>query len=221
MNTVMSTQEMSTVEFSYNWVPVRASDKKDAPPAESSPPPASVAVTVSRPSPGGEQQSFVEGSRISRSHTAEESSRHDAVEDAYDRPPPAGVCFTYYYNGCCDRAGCPYRHTLPSQSKSQVSDESQSYRQGSRPSQRDEADDDRSQQRAEYSTSSSRRSPYRSTTTRYDNHNYDPEYFGADRTYRPKGFQQHRPCFAFQRGYCKFGSQCAFSHDMEECAEQR
>lgn len=231
----------SAVELSYSWLPLRASDRQEPHAADSSP----IAVSVP-PSTGGVNDSQQPQDQRQQSLPVQ-SLQNEQSQQPNERPPP-GVCYTFFYQGYCERSGCQYRHTRPSQAHSGDSRQYDRNEAASRQStQRGEdgsssmrteqysapraADDGnrRSYSRAESqefghesSPSYSRpRSPYRSTTTRYDNHNNDPEYFGADRTYRPRGFQSQRPCFSYQRGYCKFGSQCAFSHDMEECSQSR
>lgn len=231
------------VEFNYSWLPVRASDPKiEAVVVE---PPTFNNEVIAPEYADQPSQSFHRRSD-EPSHSARSQQQQQSREEA-----PPGVCYQYFYHGSCERSGCPYRHAKPGQQQSQRHsyDDSQqrtvqSYegsqsqpqysqsRQGSHSSdafpqggyqqQSSREGSGTAYDGASTSAGSPRRSPYPHTTTRFDNHNNDPEYFGADRSYRPRGFQGNKPCFSFQRGgYCKFGSQCAFSHDAEEYSQAR
>jgi hypothetical protein len=224
------------VELSYSWLPTRASDKKEEVIVKAD----DAAVAEDTPQEQfhhqGDERNQI-GGPSNASHTQHQQPSDEAA-------PPPGVCYQYYYHGECDRSGCPYRHAKPSVNHQPLHHQRRSYaehdeqygssqiRNGSG-TPRSLADEQRQgsysssagyyeQRDASVSGSQSRRSPYPHTTTRFDNHNNDNEYFGADRTYRPRGFQASKPCFSYQRGgYCKFGSQCAFSHDMDDCSLPR
>lgn len=198
-----------TVTFTYNWIPVRryhhsldphGAGRGESESVSTSPshvadaaPPCDLAPSVSPPP-------VVSGSG-------------GGAPVALHNPPqqlvaPHGVCHAFFYEGHCDRVGCAYRHSRSIESQS---------------SQSASLDQRRSAASTEYQPNrSDRRSPSPNggrgypTTTRFNNHNRDPEYFGADYTYRPRGFNPNRACYAFQAGHCEFGSGCRFSHDVAE-----
>ena len=116
---------------------------------------------------------------------------------------PQSVCYAFL-RGQCEREKCYFRHQEtedPRYRRSPTGSDSRS----------------RSPAQREYG----RTSPARSCVTRFNNHNYNPEHFGAEHNYRPRGFQRFQPCHNFQKGHCAYGEQCAYSHDMKYARNER
>lgn len=205
------------VVLEYGWMPARAVDSEAETSAavRESPPPAAPQATT-QPTIGvvREDSAAANDSDIKLRCDTAGSGFSGGGGERLDSStqPPHGVCYQFYRTGSCERQGCSYLHSRsppsggyhPSQSQSQEAHSNRRF----------------SPTHASVSSSGSR-SPRSYTTTRYGNRNDDPNQFGADYNYRPQGFNSNRACFSFQNGFCKFGSNCAFSHDMHASARPR
>jgi hypothetical protein len=123
-----------------------------------------------------------------------------SAEDDHSNAPK--VCHNFLKNKQCSRIRCPYRHSLDDDFDS------------SRPL-AVETLPTRSRESSGQHPSSSypSRSPRRENerTNHYAEQTREPRTFGSP----------NKLCWNYQQGYCQFGQQCAFSHDIDRARRGR